>query len=78
MAPRQAGVQLPGSGGTRESGSFVSVGPGSAGVFARNQTSRFLSELSWFSSVRGIFLASCIDGARQHPEWKERDRGVSG
>lgn len=37
--------------------SLVSVGPGSAGVFARNQTSIFLSELSWFSSVRGIFPA---------------------
>ena len=40
-----------------EPGSLGSVGPGSAGVFARSQTSGFLSGLSCFSSVGGMFLA---------------------
>ena len=61
-------VVWPGWGGARAPGCLGSVGPRSAGVFVRNQTSRFLSEFSWFSSVWGIFLAQCVDGTRQCPE----------
>ena len=61
MAPGQAGVQwLRGVAGGR------AVGPRSAGVFARSQTSGFLSGLAWFSSIGGLFLAR--HGTRQRPE----------
>lgn len=49
-------------------GGDLGCGPRSAGVFARSQTSGFLSGLSWFSSVGGMFLARCVDSTSQRLE----------
>jgi len=61
MAPGQARVQW-----LRGAAGGWAVGPRSAGVFARSQTSGFLSGLSWFSSIGGVFLAR--RGTRQRSE----------